>query len=97
GRDLVDNRPVPTLVTGLRDVVQLASGTAGTCARTAQGDAYCWGNDGSLGTGVFPQRHRPVRIPRLSGVSGMALGEAGICLMDREGTSCAGNDLPESP
>jgi len=41
------NSNIPVAVTGLTDVVDIASGERGTCATTVDGSVYCWGASGN--------------------------------------------------
>jgi alpha-tubulin suppressor-like RCC1 family protein len=64
------SRPFPTAVTQyprprLRDVVQLAAGTAHTCAVVRDGSAWCWGTNGSGelgGVSTTPRIATAVRV-----------------------------------
>jgi alpha-tubulin suppressor-like RCC1 family protein len=69
-----------TEVPGLRDVVQLASGNANTCAVLRDGTVRCWGGNTFgmfLDTGM--QRTTPTAIPGLTGVAQLAMSVYHAC------------------
>lgn len=78
------NSSIRVGVTGLTEVISIASGAAHTCAVTAFGAAKCWGlnSGGALGDGSTTQfQNTPVGVSGLT--SGVALIKAGT------NTSCA--------
>jgi alpha-tubulin suppressor-like RCC1 family protein len=54
----------PTAVSGLADVVEVATSGVHTCARGADGSVWCWGlnNAGQVGDGTTVTRPSPVRV-----------------------------------
>jgi alpha-tubulin suppressor-like RCC1 family protein len=73
-------------VTPLGGVVALDLGSEHSCALTAGGEAYCWGQNlfGQLGDGTTEGRRRPVRIDYapgvpLQGLSAIAAGAHHTC------------------
>jgi len=65
-------RATPVAVAGLTDVTAITAGAFHTCARTGDGDLWCWGYNasGALGDGTLINRPVPARVggPRLDGV-----------------------------
>ena len=63
--DDADTSPVPAPVFGLTDVTAYALGDRQTCAATANGDAYCWGDKdrGALGTPRTTYATAPIKVP----------------------------------
>lgn len=57
-------RRIPTLVAGGHSFVQLALSAKHSCGVTADGAAWCWGNNqfGQLGDGTTTDRHEPTRV-----------------------------------
>jgi alpha-tubulin suppressor-like RCC1 family protein len=79
--------PQPVLGVGQRgDLVSLSVGSRSTCALTAAGDVYCWGNNalGQLGQGDTIDRAEPVLIE---------LPERAIQVDLRYDTACAIDEL----
>src|SRR5690606_38856859 len=81
------DRPTP-VATGLR-FSGIAAGTFSTCGHTAEGRAYCWGqNDlGALGTGNMAEgAHEPSPVPVAGEVRFAALaGASTYCGLDADG------------
>ena len=79
----------PVDVTGLGSgVLGIAAGADHTCAFLADDVTKCWGGNsgGQLGDGSQTQRLTPVElIPRLTGVSALALGGNNSCAMAADG------------
>ena len=82
---------------GAQSVVELAVATFGgvdvlvTCARRADGTAWCWGwnNKGGLGDGTLLNRNAPVRVAALSaGGACSATAPAEVC--DGQDNDCDG-------
>jgi hypothetical protein len=67
----------PLAVSGLHNIIAIASGGAHSLAVTADGKVWSWGaNDsGQLGTGTNADSALPMEIPGLSGISAVAAGE----------------------
>ena len=66
------------------------------CARTAAGEAWCWGaNDsGQFGDGTRVSTRTPVRAPMLDAAVQLALGSQHTCMRLADGTvSCVGSDM----
>lgn len=66
---------VPAAVSLVGHVAQVSAGHHHTCARTTEGDVWCWGRDdaGQLGNG--PVRvATPTAIPGLTGLASLSLG-----------------------
>lgn len=88
-------RPAPTLVTGLRGVVELAAGVNHTCARLASGAVSCWGIDqlGQLGIGAavrnmcgaFPCSSTAVPVPGVTDAVQLAAGVHHTCARSAAG------------
>lgn len=72
--------------------VEVAAGVDHTCARTADGEVWCWGGngDGQLGDGTTTRRLRPVMVPALTGVEQLALGWRFSCARRESGVLCWG-------
>jgi alpha-tubulin suppressor-like RCC1 family protein len=84
------SRDRPVRVRGLPPVADIAAGRQHACARTHDGRAFCWGDNThrQLGCSAYSdpsctdpahnERH-PVRVPEVSRVSQLALGDAHSC------------------
>lgn len=77
----------PTSVVGLSGVLEIAAGFVHTCARVADGSAYCWGENGELQLGdtTTTDRPRPTRVPDVAGVTDIAAGANHTCIVDTSG------------
>jgi alpha-tubulin suppressor-like RCC1 family protein len=71
--------PVP--VTGLTDVVEIAAGSAFTCARRSGGDVMCWGygGEGQLGNGATNDSLVPVAVTGLVDAAEVEVGDLHVC------------------
>ena len=71
----------PTRLDGIADAVEVAAGTAFTCARTRDGSVYCWGrNDvGQLGVGPATSRGSPAKLSSIGSVKAIAAGGYHAC------------------
>ena len=93
------NRNTPTAVTMPAGVAFTAVSAGGfhTCALTAAGTGYCWGDNsaGQLGDGTTISRNTPTPVLRAEGVTAnrMALGAAHSCALTESGTAyCSGDN-----
>ena len=78
---------------GLTTVVQVAAGYNGTCARLANGDVHCAGDNsyGQLGLGgTIPIYASPAIKSGFSGASALALGHSLHCALIGDKVTCAG-------
>jgi alpha-tubulin suppressor-like RCC1 family protein len=96
---------VATVVADLPAAVEIAIGGTGytsndtgpggmngnSCARTNDGDVYCWGQNGNAFTGVTrTNTHTPVKMP-FPPAKHVALGNGIICVLDAAGVpTCSG-------
>ncbi|HXI59195.1 MAG TPA: PxKF domain-containing protein, partial [Polyangia bacterium] len=83
-------------VSGLPDVVSVASGEFHTCAARATGAVVCWGNgdNGQLGNGSFAGSLLPVTVSGLSSAVSVAAGFLHTCAVRATGTvACWGNNF----
>jgi hypothetical protein len=62
-------------------VVQITAGGTTTCARTAGGKVYCWGDNGSgqLGNGTTTASLSPVAVPGLTGIASVTAWGSHTC------------------
>jgi alpha-tubulin suppressor-like RCC1 family protein len=84
---------------GLTGVIEISAGTTHTCARTANGSLWCWGNnaDGELGDGTDTNRPTPVEAS-LANVTSVASGNGFTCATTADATHCFGrNDHGQLP
>jgi alpha-tubulin suppressor-like RCC1 family protein len=84
---------VPTRVPGLAGVTRIAAGSISTCARTTDGNVYCWGSAGDLGGESMP-RHAPTRVLGVTGARDLVLGEQSAFAHTSEGAFVWGRDPP---
>ncbi len=78
----VPDVPIPT------DIVQLAAGSAHTCALRSSGVVLCWGSNrvGQLGDGTMgPGRSEPRAVAGVSDAVSIASGEDHTCAVRRDG------------
>jgi alpha-tubulin suppressor-like RCC1 family protein len=89
--------PVPVDVVGLTGIVGISAGEEHTCAVTAGGAVYCWGE--GEGFGMSGAVSTPVAIPGLEfGVAQVAAGELHTCVLLRTGTvQCWGSGSEMEP
>ncbi len=88
---------VPTVVAGFAAGVRaLAANASHTCALTADGAVFCWGNNeaGQLGDGTTTNRFTPVPVAGLTrGVQAVTAGVEHACaLLEHGGIKCWGNN-----
>ncbi|MCA9605675.1 MAG: hypothetical protein KC619_08780 [Myxococcales bacterium] len=97
GNGRVSNQPIPVLVSGLSDAIDVSAGQYHTCAIRSGGLVLCWGrNDaGQLGSdtgGMFATRPTPVM--GLTGASAISLGADHSCAVAGGAVYCWGaNDV----
>lgn len=71
----------PTEVADLPLAEELSAGARHTCARTLEGEVWCWGSNanGQLGCGPFAGGPRPQRVVDINGVEAIAAGRSHSC------------------
>lgn len=69
----------PRPITGLPPVQGLAAGVHHTCARTADGEVWCWGSGDRGQLGAEASGGGPVRVPGVSGAVELASGRFATC------------------
>jgi alpha-tubulin suppressor-like RCC1 family protein len=78
GDQELDNSAIPKQVTGLHDIVTIASGENTACAVDRDGALWCWGAD--LGDGTqMTARTAPVQITGLPAIRAVSAGEWHTC------------------
>jgi len=67
--------------------VQIAARNDSSYALTADGKVWAWGNNasGQLGDGTNHDRHGPVQIPGLTGITAIAISSEGGAALDTDG------------
>ena len=80
---------VPVPVSGGHTFVSIAVGDYSSCAVTASGEAYCWGDNdaGQLGDGSTVDRAAPVRVVTTLVFRAVALGGAMTCGLTGDGAA----------
>jgi hypothetical protein len=75
--------PRPTLISGLAGVTQLALGSRHSCALTASGAVWCWGDNsrGQLGIGSGGSQSSPVQLEDIPEVEAIAAGGMTTCAL----------------
>ena len=94
GDDSTIERPRPVLVTGLADAVDLATGTAHSCAVRRDGSVVCWGDNSALQ--VSPAAASLVRTPtRIDGViaTRVVAGDQHTCALSTGSVVCWGDNV----
>jgi alpha-tubulin suppressor-like RCC1 family protein len=83
-----DKMQPPREVQGLAGAVDVETEGLHSCARTANGDVYCWGmnSSGELGDGSTDGRAAPVRVRDLTGAVSLALGDSLSCALLKDGS-----------
>jgi alpha-tubulin suppressor-like RCC1 family protein len=82
--------PVPEVVSGLSNAVQMSAGQWHTCALIADGSAKCWGdgsNFGQLGTGTYSTSYTPVSVSGLANAISIAAGGYHNCALLSNGSA----------
>ena len=76
-----DSRSAPIRIGSAGDWVQVATGTASSCARRAGGSVWCWGGNvsGQLGVGDFEPRLTPAFVSLPASAARVALNHATAC------------------
>jgi alpha-tubulin suppressor-like RCC1 family protein len=100
GDGTTNDHPTPVDVPGLTSgVVAVAAGGHFTCAIVGGGGVKCWGDNsnGQLGDGTISERHTPVSVTGLGGVSSLAasghhLGGFFVCAIVGGGAKCWGDN-----
>ncbi|RPA63580.1 serine/threonine protein kinase [Gordonia oryzae] len=97
GDGTTTDRPSPTRVKNIGDVVSATTDSAQTCAVTRPGDVYCWGSNerGQLGDGTLDNRVAPVRIGGVSHVTDIATSVNSTCAVSDGSLWCWGNNTYE--
>jgi alpha-tubulin suppressor-like RCC1 family protein len=89
GDGTTTHRYAPVDVTGLSGkAISLAAGEYHTCAVTALGEVWCWGDNsaGQLGDGTTVERHTPVAVSGLGGSAvAVAAGRGYTCALTAAG------------
>src|SRR5215217_1906816 len=85
--DGLPGRTSPGVVHGLRDVVQIDSGSGHTLALTRDGTLWGWGRNvfGQIGDGSTTNRPAPVKVP-LAGVVSFSTGGGTSMAVTADGT-----------
>lgn len=82
--------PVPVVVRGLADVIQIDAERHSTCAVRENGSVACWGRVGGEEATVHST---PVDVPNLSDVVEVSVGESHLCARLRAGSVvCVGKN-----
>jgi alpha-tubulin suppressor-like RCC1 family protein len=89
------DRAAPVLVSGLPGAVTaIAAGAVHSCALTASGEVWCWGDNrsGQLGDGTLMDRSAPVRVSGLANASAITAGSAFTCATVENQLYCWGKN-----
>lgn len=72
----------------LREIIAIAAGSRHNLALRRDGTVWAWGSNGSgqLGDGTREERHVPVQVPDLSGVTAISAGTASSLALFGDGT-----------
>jgi len=85
----------PVTVSGLTNVLQVATGASHSCALLTDGTVRCWGlnTNGQLGNNSTTSSSTPVAATGLSNVAAISLGDYHSCaLLSSGGISCWGSN-----
>lgn len=79
-------RHLPVPVSGGLSFVSIAAGNSHACGVTKQGDAYCWGRNGSgqLGDGTTSDRSTPVKVKASTRFASITTGGVHTCAISTE-------------
>lgn len=82
------DRPRPTPVVGVADVVEVGVGWTHACARQGDGSVWCWGLNmwGQLGDGTSLERAVPAPVPGLADVRRIVAGAHHTCALRADGS-----------
>ena len=78
-RDTTNRRSLPTAVLGGLSFASVSAGRSHTCGVTATGDAYCWGQNPSLGDGSTTSSPTPVLVAGGLSFASVSVGVLHIC------------------
>lgn len=101
GDGTTTNRTSPNTVTGLSDVIEIASGRGGSggvgasCAILQGGQTKCWGinDEGQLGDGTQTNSLAPVTVSGVSTANQVMVGQGFACALLSDSTiKCWGNN-----
>jgi alpha-tubulin suppressor-like RCC1 family protein len=83
GDGLMQDRPIPTVVPGLDDVIDVGGGRFETCVARGAGNALCWGegDSGQLGDGASATTPTPVMVTGLADVVDVAPAAVHACAL----------------
>jgi alpha-tubulin suppressor-like RCC1 family protein len=95
GDGTTTQRLSPVAVSGLSSGVAAISASVAvgtTCALLSNGTVKCWGvnSSGQLGDGTATERHSPVVVSGLSGVTQISVGPFGACALSGGAAKCWG-------
>jgi alpha-tubulin suppressor-like RCC1 family protein len=97
GDDTTVDRLSPTKVANLTEAITtVAAGGAHTCALSATGKLYCWGNNlyGQLGDGTTISRTVPIQVSLPGTVQAVATADSHMCALLTDGAVyCWGNNM----
>jgi len=84
-------RAAPVQVSGLSNIIAIASGGRHTVALRDDGTVWAWGNnqDGQLGDGTTINRHAPVQVNGLSNITAVAAGQSHTIALRNDNTAWA--------
>jgi uncharacterized protein (TIGR03437 family) len=88
GNGTTTNSSVPTEVSGLTNIMAIASGGSFSMALTSDGLVWTWGHNqsGQLGNGSTTDSSSPVKVSGLGGVVAIAAGTAFSLALKNDGT-----------
>lgn len=91
GDNTTTSRLVPTQISTLSSIIDIASGEAHGLALKSDGTVWSWGrnNVGQLGDGTITTRKSPVQVPNLNNVISIAANEDSSFALKSDGTLMA--------